>query len=58
MNVQAYDKVLLHKAKIVERCVARARQMHSSTGNLINSSVFLANGQVIFYFEKLIFFTR
>ena len=28
MNAQAYDKVLLHKAKVIERCVARARQEH------------------------------
>jgi uncharacterized protein YutE (UPF0331/DUF86 family) len=26
MTAPAYDKVLLHKAKVIERCVARARQ--------------------------------
>lgn len=28
MTSQAYDKVLLHKAKVIERCVARAREEH------------------------------
>lgn len=28
MTAQAYDKVLLHKAKVIERCVARAREEH------------------------------
>lgn len=28
MNSPAYDKVLLHKAKVIERCVGRAKQVH------------------------------
>ncbi len=31
MTSQAYDKVLLHKAKVIERCVARAREEHIAT---------------------------
>lgn len=31
MTSQAYDKVLLHKAKVIERCVARAREEHKAT---------------------------
>ena len=31
MTSQAYDKVLLHKAKVIERCVARAREEYKET---------------------------
>lgn len=31
MTSPAYDKVLLHKAKVIERCVARARQEYTAT---------------------------
>ena len=31
MTSPAYDKVLLHKAKVIERCVARARQEYAAT---------------------------
>lgn len=31
MTSQAYDKVLLHKAKVIERCVARAREEHEAS---------------------------
>jgi uncharacterized protein YutE (UPF0331/DUF86 family) len=31
MTQQAYDKVLLYKAKVIERCVARARQEYAAT---------------------------
>jgi uncharacterized protein YutE (UPF0331/DUF86 family) len=31
MTSPAYDKVLLHKAKVIERCVARARQEYVAT---------------------------
>ena len=28
MTAHAYDKVLMHKAKVIERCVQRAREEH------------------------------
>lgn len=31
MTAPTYDKVLLHKAKVIERCVARARQEYAAT---------------------------
>ena len=31
MTEPTYDKVLLHKAKVIERCVARARQEYAAT---------------------------
>jgi uncharacterized protein YutE (UPF0331/DUF86 family) len=31
MTSPAYDKVLLHKAKVIERCVGRARQEYAAT---------------------------
>ena len=31
MTSPTYDKVLLHKAKVIERCVARARQEYAAT---------------------------
>lgn len=32
MNSPAYDTVLLHKAKVIERCVARAKQVYEEAG--------------------------
>ena len=39
MTQQTYDKVLLHKAKVIERCVARARQEYAATHGHFGSDV-------------------